>query len=119
MIDTDIHFHSHENMLYPSLVNAMPGITEDDLPNFFVLNVLDWNALEWDRFWKGHTDKQLEYVAYPDHLEAEPDELQSEMIIHWARKESIKFEMAHYENEILFEENNEHHDDALSEEEIQ
>ena len=68
MIDTDIDFKSHENMLYPSLVAAMPNLTKDDLPNFFVLNVHDWNALEYDRFWKGHTDKELEYVAYTEPL---------------------------------------------------
>ena len=40
------------------------------------------------------------------------------MIIHWARKESIKFEMAHFEHEIMVEENAEHHAD-VTEEEIQ
>ena len=117
-IDTDFDYHSHENMLYPSLTAVMPGLKRDDLPNFFVLNVLDWNALEYDRFWKGHTDKQLEYVAYPEELPDEIDELQSEMILHWARKESIKYEIEHFEQEILKEENAEHHDD-VTEEEIQ
>lgn len=117
-IDTDFDYTSHENMLYPSLTAQMPGLTRDDLPNFFVLNVLDWNALEYDRFWKGHTDKQLEYVAWEHDLDGPVDELQSEMIIHWARKESIKFEIKNFEHEIMVEENAEHHAD-VTEEEIQ
>ena len=40
------------------------------------------------------------------------------MIIHWARRESIKYEMAHFEHEILVEENKDHHED-VTEEEIQ
>lgn len=40
------------------------------------------------------------------------------MILHWARKESIKYEIEHFEQEILKEENAEHHDD-VTEEEIQ
>ena len=38
------------------------------------------------------------------------------MILHWARKESIKYEIEHFEQEILKEENAEHHDDVTEEE---